>query len=112
MPIRDRHTFADIIFAAAIFPKVQLTEMQYNAISSVHNSMVGHFGLARTMKRLKANEHKWKFMEIRVRYFNNFCPQYQKMSMIKIPIHAHPLTTSSYYPMECLNIDFVGPFPD
>ena len=34
------------------------------------------------------------------------------MSMIKIAIHAHPFTTLSYYPMECLNIDFVGPFLD
>ena len=49
---------ADMILAAAIIPKIQLTDMQYNAISSVHNSMVGHFGLARTMKRLKANQHK------------------------------------------------------
>ena len=103
---------ADMILAAAIIPKIQLTDMQYNAISSVHNSMVGHFGLARTMKRLKANQHKWEFMENHVRYFIDFCPQCQKMSMIKIPIHAHPFTTSSYYPMECLNIDFVGPFPD
>ena len=34
------------------------------------------------------------------------------MRMIKIPIHAHPFTTSSYYPMECLNINFFGPFLD
>ena len=34
------------------------------------------------------------------------------MSVLKIPIHAHNSTTSMYTPMECLNIDFVGPFPD
>ena len=28
------------------------------------------------------------------------------------PIHAHGFTTSTYTPMECLNIDFIGPFPD
>jgi hypothetical protein len=32
--------------------------------------------------------------------------------MLKIPIHSHPFTTSRYYPMECLNIDFIGPYPD
>ena len=32
--------------------------------------------------------------------------------MLKIPIHAHGFTTSTYTPMECLNIDFIGPFPD
>ena len=34
------------------------------------------------------------------------------MSMLKIPIHAHDFSTSTYTPMECLNIDFIGPFPD
>jgi hypothetical protein len=33
-------------------------------------------------------------------------------TMIKIPILTHPFTTSRYYPMESLNIDFVGPYPD
>ena len=60
---------ADMTLAAAIIPEIQLTDMQYNAISSIHNSMVGHYGLARTMKRLKANQHKWEFMENHVRYF-------------------------------------------
>jgi hypothetical protein len=32
--------------------------------------------------------------------------------MLKIPIHAHGFSTSTYTPMECLNIDFIGPFPD
>ena len=32
--------------------------------------------------------------------------------MIKIPIHSHPFTTSTFSPMECLNIDFIGPYPD
>ena len=31
---------------------------------------------------------------------------------VEIPIHAHHFTASTYTPMECLNIDFVGPFPD
>ena len=34
------------------------------------------------------------------------------MNMLKISIHAHGFTTSTYTPMECLNIDFIGPFPD
>ena len=32
--------------------------------------------------------------------------------MLKMPIHEHHITTSTYTPMECLNIDFVSPFPD
>jgi transposase InsO family protein len=34
------------------------------------------------------------------------------MSLLKIPIYAHGFTTSTYTPMECLIIDFVGPFTD
>ena len=34
------------------------------------------------------------------------------MNMLKIPIHAHDSTTLAYTPMECLNIDFIGSFPD
>ena len=34
------------------------------------------------------------------------------MNMLKIRIHAHGFTTSTYTPMECLNIDIIGPFPD
>jgi hypothetical protein len=30
----------------------------------------------------------------------------------KIPITAFKYTTSTYRPMECLNIDFIGPYPD
>jgi transposase InsO family protein len=32
--------------------------------------------------------------------------------MIELLIPSHPFTTSRDYPMECLNINFVGPYPD
>ena len=31
---------------------------------------------------------------------------------LKTPIHAHGFSTSTYTPLECLTIDFIGPFPD
>jgi hypothetical protein len=34
------------------------------------------------------------------------------MSAIKLKIHASPFVTSRYTPMECINIDYVGPYPD
>jgi hypothetical protein len=34
------------------------------------------------------------------------------MSQLKVPIIAHPFSASTYSPMECLNLDFVGPFPN
>jgi hypothetical protein len=100
------------VFSASIIEKFTLTKVQYRTISSVHNSNVGHFGLDRTLKRLKAIGKVWEFQRQHVRYFIDHCPCCQKMSLLKIPIHAHGFTTSTYTPMECLNIDFIGPFPD
>jgi transposase InsO family protein len=100
------------VFSASIIEKFTLTKVQYRTISSVHNSNVGHFGLDRTLKRLKAIGKVWEFQRQHVRYFIDQCPCCQKMSLLKIPIHAHGFTTSTYTPMECLNIDFIGLFPD
>ena len=47
-----------------------------------------------------------------VKRFIKNCPCCQKMSAMKCPINAYRHTTSTYKPMECLNIDFIGPFPD
>ena len=92
--------------------KFKLTRNQQRVIASVHNSFVGHFGLERTIKRLKVIGETWEFQRQHVRHFIDRCPCCQKMSMLKIPIHAHQFTTSTYVPMKCLNIDFVGSFPD
>ena len=97
-----------IVLAANIITKFKLSSNHYKIISSVHNSVVGHFGLERTLLCLKT----WKFQRQHVRWFIDHCPCCQKMSMLKIPIHAHDFSTSTYTPMECLNIDFIGPFPD
>ena len=68
--------------------------------------------MTRTLKRFKDLIHTWEDQRQHVRYFIDRCPCCQKMDMLKIPIHAHGFTTSTYTPMECLNIDFIGPFPD
>ena len=100
------------ILSANIIEKFTLTDYQYKTISALHNSQVGHFGLERTMKRLIDTNKRWEFQRQHVRWFIDHCPCCQKMSMLKIPIHAHGFTTSTYTPMECLNVDFIGPFPD
>ena len=107
----EEYSHTDAI-AASIIPKIKLTDIQYSKIAFVHNSKVGHFGLDRTVKRLKDSNISWEFMRQHVRYFIDHCPCCQKMSLLKIPIAAHSFTTSTYTPMECLNIDFIGPFPD
>ena len=71
-----------------------------------------HLGLERTLRRFKELKNVWQFQRQHVRHFIDICPCCQNMSMLKIPIHAHNFTTSTYTPMGCLNIDFLGPFPD
>ena len=78
----------------------------------LHNTVVGHYGLERTLKRFKDLKDTWEYQRQHVRYFIGHCPCCQKMNMLKIPIHAHGFTTSTYTPMECLNIDFIDSFPD
>ena len=85
---------------------------QYSKIGMLFNTVVGHYGLECTLKRFKDLNDTWEYQRQHIRYYIDHCPWYQKTNILKIPIHAHGFTTSTYTPMECLNIDFIGPFPD
>ena len=85
---------------------------QYFKIGMLHNTVVSHYGLERTLKRFKNLKDNWEYQRQHVRYFIHHCPCRQKMDMLQIPIYANGFTTSTYTPIECLNIDFIGPFPD
>ena len=47
-----------------------------------------------------------------VRAYIRMCPVCQKMSYLKVPIIARRFTTTAAGPMEVLNIDYEGPFPE
>ena len=85
----------EYIISASIIEKFKLIPNQQRVIASVHNSFVGHFGLERTLKRLKEIDEPWEFQRQHVRHFIDRCPCCQKMSKLKmsIPIHAHHFTT-------------------
>ena len=108
----NRKDNAPKITVSALIPKTPMTTEHYKAIASCHNSMVGHSGLERTMRKLKQIKLNWPYMRNDVHTFIKECPCCQKMSHIKVPINAIRYTTSTYKSMECLNIDFQGPFPD
>ena len=92
-----RNNMIDIILeniiSASIIEKFKLTPNQQRVIASVHNSFVGHFGLERTLKRLKEIGETWEFQRQHVRYFIDRCPCCQKMSMLKIPISKPTIPT-------------------
>ena len=84
----------------------------YKLIGDCHNEIVGHGGVQRTMRNLRKINKKWIGMRAAVKTFIANCACCQKMSAKKFPVNAYRFTASTYKPMECLNIDFVGPFPD
>jgi RNase H-like domain found in reverse transcriptase/Integrase core domain len=98
----------ETIMSASMIEKFKLTRFQHVTISKFHNLQVGHFDLEHTLKQLKDTNNTWQFQSQHVRWFIDHCPCCQKMSMLKVPIHAHGYSTSTYTP----NIDFIGPFPD
>jgi Integrase core domain len=51
-------------------------------------------------------------MRLDVKYYISECACCQKISQTKIPINAYKYTTSTYRPMECIKIDFIGPYLD
>ena len=81
-------------------------------IADCHNPMVGHGGVERTLRKIKDSNRSWPTMRADVKQYIRECPCCQKMSQIKTPIKVLKFTTSTYRPMETLNIDFIGPFPD
>ena len=97
---------------SAIMENTALPDSVQEAIQTCHNKIVGHGGVERTLLKLMSLNHNWPQMRQHVKTFIRDCPCCQKMSAIKIPIRSIPFTTSTYRAMECLNIDFVGPFPD
>ena len=111
---------ADVI--ASLLPPAPIPPELFLLIAKVHNSLSGHHGLERTLRMLTTPsssdstvtliKEKIPFLRSHIKQYILLCPCCQKMSMIKVPILTHPFTTSRYYPMECLNIDYIGPFPD
>ena len=97
---------------SSLHVKQLTTNEQYELIGSCHNATVGHGGVQRTLRNLKAKKKVWPGMKEAVKTFIKNCPCCQKMSAVKIPINSYTYTTSTYKPMCCLNIDFIGPFPD
>ena len=97
---------------SALYEIQPVTELQLEALEMCHNSMVGHGGLDRTIEKLKSIDAVWDDMISHTRDFIRKCACCQKMSVVKIPVHIHRYTTSTYRPFDTVNIDFVGPFPD
>jgi transposase InsO family protein len=85
---------------------------KYDLIRAVHNELAGHHGVERTLAKLRVQKHDWLYMREHIKWFIKHCPLCQKLSYENILTKTQPFTVSRYEPMECLNIDSIGPMPD
>lgn len=84
----------------------------YKSISQFHNSNVGHMGVEKTITRLENHGIDWPSRYRDVQIFVRRCPCCQLMRQIKVPITTNPYTVATYYPMDRLNVDTIGPLPE
>ena len=85
----------------------QIPRDVHNRISAVHNSVVGHLGVERTMRRLLRQKYSVDYLREYVRAFIKQCPLCQKMAMITPVIVTRPFTVTSSAPMVNINIDYL-----
>ena len=83
----------------------------YQNICQVHNSDVGHFGVERTLEKLKKIKKQWKGMRRHVRRFIDRCEVCQKLSFIQHVVNTAPFTLADYDPFNRICIDTIGPLP-
>lgn len=94
---------------AAQYERSEIPKAERIILGQLHNSRVGHFGVEKTVQRLQAQGKHWQYMREHVKAFIKECPCCQKMSQLRVPIHTHPFSVSSFEPMERLAIDTMGP---
>ena len=116
-PIKENETNIEEDIVMGLLNEFVIPRPMYQIIAKCHNSIIGHHGVARTYEKVKvylASQQKgepWTHMREHIRVFIKRCPCCQKMSRLKIPIHTNPFTTATYYPMERIAVDSIGPLP-
>ena len=69
----------------------------------------GHVEIQKTIQRLIKNHQKWHGIRNVVKVYIKTCPRCQKMRLIEPVVHTLPYTLASYYPMQRIFIDTIGP---
>lgn len=88
-----------------------ISNEHYDTIAKVHNSIIGHHGIAKTISKLKRQHKQWVGIHKDVRTFIANCPNCQKMNYTKTPANVEKFTLNSQAPMQSIHIDSIGPLP-
>ena len=75
----------EYILSALHIESYEPSSSQYSKIGMMHNSIVGHFGLERTLKRFKDRKDTWEYQRQHIRYYIDHCPCCQKNEHAKDP---------------------------
>ena len=92
--------------------EVAIPQSIIDQLEAVHNSVLGHSGVKRTISKLKRKGVKMKYMREYVDKFIKQCPLCQKLDERRLPVHVKPLTMATYRAMQRINIDAIGPLPE
>jgi len=91
---------------------ILIPDDKYKILEQYHNEIAGHIGLNKLIFKLKRDNHDWPQMRQHARQFIRQCDVCQKASDTKIKMNVPLFTTSTYDPMERLNIDTIGPLTE
>ena len=85
------------------------SEEQKAIIGKFHNSLAGHFGCEKTVKKMREHGHNWVNLRAHVQRFIRQCPVCQKLSERNVPVVTKPFLVNSLRPMEQVHMDTIGP---
>jgi len=81
----------------------------YEQIQKVHNPMVGHHGVQRTVSKLRQMGATFRFKRQWVEKFIKLCPGCNKTNERNFRVATIPYTLATYRTMQKLQIDAIGP---
>ena len=93
---------------------IRFKRWQYTTIiGQFHNSTAGHAAIKRlTVKRMHKAGISWPYLRELIRAYIRMCSVCQKMNYLKVPFIARRFTTTATGPIEVLNMDYQGSFPE
>ena len=89
--------------------EVSFAQDKYVHFEFVHNAMVGHSGVNRTMLKLYMKGVRFPKMRMWVRQFIQMCPFCRKMEYKRLKANVMPFTLATYEAMLKLSMDSIGP---
>ena len=89
-----------------------IEEPIYSETKAVHNALVGHNGVDRTLERLKIKRVVFKYQRKLVKKFIREWAWFQKYDERALPMGVTPTTLSASMSMQRLALDSIGLLPD